>query len=188
MRSDRFQDLYVAGDVAQRGVYKKGTLIPLALYFGRRAALVNSGTSLKVEIRVSGNGGQVMHKTVSRFLGVMITLAAVNAAAQVAGSLTLGVPATELVTLAKGWSAKNQILGKLVYNEKDEKVGQVDDIIVTPDKAVSYAILGVGGFLGLGEREIAIPFKQLKAGDGKFMLRGATKDALKGLPAFSYAK
>jgi hypothetical protein len=41
--------------------------------------------------------------------------------------------------------------------------------------------------LGLGEREIAIPFKQLKAGDGKFMLRGATKDALKGLPAFSYA-
>ena len=129
-----------------------------------------------------------MHKTVSQFLGVMITLAAVNAAAQVAGSMTLGMPATELVTVAKGWSAKNQILGKPVYNEKDEKVGQVDDIIVTPDKAVSYAILGVGGFLGLGEREIAIPFKQLKAGDGKFMLRGATKDALKGLPAFSYAK
>jgi hypothetical protein len=64
----------------------------------------------------------------------MITLAAVNAAAQVAGSVTIGVPAAELVTLAKGWSAKNQILGKTVYNEKDKKVGQVDDIIVTPDK------------------------------------------------------
>jgi len=130
-----------------------------------------------------------MHKTVvPRLLGVMMFLVAANAAAQVAGSMTIGVPATELVTLAKGWSVKNQILGKVVYNEKDEKVGQVEDIIVTPDKAISYAILSVGGFLGLGERDVAIPFTQLKAGDGKFLLRGATKDALKALPAFSYAK
>jgi sporulation protein YlmC with PRC-barrel domain len=130
-----------------------------------------------------------MHKTfVPRLLGVMMFLVAANAAAQVAGSMTIGVPATELVTLAKGWSVKNQILGKAVYNEKDEKVGQVEDIIVTPDKAISYAILSVGGFLGLGERDVAIPFTQLKAGDGKFLLRGATKDALKALPAFSYAK
>jgi hypothetical protein len=35
---------------------------------------------------------------------------------------------------------------------------------------------------------VAIPFTQLKASDGKFMLRGATKDALKALPAFDYAK
>jgi sporulation protein YlmC with PRC-barrel domain len=130
-----------------------------------------------------------MHKTVVfGLLGVMMTVAAVNVAAQVAGSMTIGVPATELTTLTTGWSAKNQILGKLVYNEKDEKVGQVDDIIVAPDKAISFAILGVGGFLGLGERNVAIPFTQLKAGDGKFMLRGATKDAVKALPAFDYAK
>ena len=80
-----------------------------------------------------------MYKTVVSRLGVMMILAAVNAAAQVAGTMTIGVPATELTTLTKGWSAKNQILGKLVYNEKDEKVGQVDDIIVAPDKAISYA-------------------------------------------------
>jgi hypothetical protein len=43
-----------------------------------------------------------MHKTVvSRLLGVMMTLAAVNAAAQVAGSMTIGVPATELTTLTQ---------------------------------------------------------------------------------------
>jgi ribosomal 30S subunit maturation factor RimM len=130
-----------------------------------------------------------MHKTVvSGLLGAMMAVAAVNVAAQVAGSTTIGVPATEITTVTRGWSAKNQILGKVVYNEKDEKVGQVDDIIVAPDKAISYAILSVGGFLGLGERNVAIPFTQLKAGDGKFMLRGATKDALKALPAFDYAK
>ena len=130
-----------------------------------------------------------MHKAiVSRLLGMVITLAAVNAAAQVAGSISIGVPAMEAVALAKGWSAKNQILGKLVYNEKDEKVGQVHDIIVTPEKAISYAILAVGGFLGIGERNVAIPFTQLKAGHDKFTLQGATKEALKALPAFEYAK
>lgn len=130
-----------------------------------------------------------MRKTVVvGLMGVIMAVVAGNVAAQVAGSTTIGVPATEITTLTKGWSAKNQILGKLVYNEQDEKVGQVDDIIVAPDKAISYAILGVGGFLGMGERNVVIPFTQLKADDGKFMLRGATKDALTALPAFDYAK
>jgi sporulation protein YlmC with PRC-barrel domain len=130
-----------------------------------------------------------MRKTVvAGLMSVLMAVATGNVAAQVAGSTTIGVPATEITTLTKGWSAKKQILGKLVYNEQDEKVGQVDDIIVAPDKAISYAILGVGGFLGLGERSVAIPFTQLKAGDGKYVLRGATKDALKALPAFEYAK
>ena len=130
-----------------------------------------------------------MRKTVVvGLMSVIMAVAAGNVAAQVAGSTTIGVPAAEITTLTKGWSAKKQILGKLVYNEQDEKVGQVDDIIVAPDKAISYAILGVGGFLGLGERNVVIPFTQLKADDGKFILRGATKDALKALPAFDYAK
>ena len=130
-----------------------------------------------------------MRKTVvAGLMGVMMAVAAANVAAQVAGSTTIGVPATEITTLTKGWSAKKQILGKLVYNEQDEKVGQVDDIIVAPDKSISYAIVGVGGFLGLGERYVAIPFTQLKAGDEKYVLRGATKDALKALPTFEYAK
>jgi len=130
-----------------------------------------------------------MRKTVvAGLMSVMMAVAAGNVAAQVAGSTTLGVPATEITTLTHGWSAKKQILGKLVSNEQDEKVGQVDDIIVAPDKSISYAILGVGGFLGMGEHYVAIPFNQFKAADGKFVLRGATKDALKALPAFEYAK
>jgi sporulation protein YlmC with PRC-barrel domain len=129
-----------------------------------------------------------MRKTVAiGLMGVMIA-AAGNVAAQVAGSTTIGVPATEITTLTKGWSAQKQILGRPVHNDQDEKVGQVDDIIVAPDKSISYAILGVGGFLGLGEHYVAIPFNQFKAGDGKFVLRGATKDVVKALPPFEYAK
>jgi sporulation protein YlmC with PRC-barrel domain len=122
------------------------------------------------------------------FIGVMMTVAAVNVAAQVAGSTTLGVPAAKTKTIARGWSAKKQILDKTVYNEQNDKVGEVEDIIIAPDKSISYAIVGVGGFLGLGEYYVAIPFNQLKAGDNKFVLRGATKAALTALPKFEYAK
>ena len=51
--------------------------------------------------------------------------------------MSIGVSADELVTVAKGWSAKNQIMGQDVYNDKSEKVGVVDDLIIAPDKAVS---------------------------------------------------
>jgi sporulation protein YlmC with PRC-barrel domain len=131
----------------------------------------------------------MMRKTiVAGLMGVMVAVAAGHVAAQVAGSTTIGVPATEMTTLTKGWSAKKQILDKSVQNEQNEKVGEVVDIIVAPDKSISYAILSVGGFLGMGERYVAIPFNQLKADEGKFVLRGATKDTLKAIPTFEYAK
>jgi hypothetical protein len=125
---------------------------------------------------------------VAGFMGVMMAVAAVNVAAQVAGSTTIGVPATELTTLTHGWSAKKQILGKPVYNDQSERVGEVDDIIVAPDKSLSYAIMSAGGFLGLGEHYVAIPFNQFKSGEGKFVLPGATKDTLKAIPKFEYSK
>jgi len=128
------------------------------------------------------------HTVVAGLMSVMMAVAAVNVAAQVAGSTTLGVPATEITTLAHGWSAKKQILGKPVYNDHNERVGDVDDIIITPDKSLSYAIIGVGGFLGLGEHYVAIPFNQFKRGDDKYVLPGATKDTLKALPPFTYTK
>jgi hypothetical protein len=59
---------------------------------------------------------------------------------------------------------------------------------VTPDKALSYAIVGVGGFLGVGEHEIAVPVGRLKQEKGQIVLPGATKEALKAAPKFEYTK
>jgi len=130
-----------------------------------------------------------------KVMTVMIGLAVVgmmgNAIAQqqvpVAG-MSIGVSADELVTVAKGWSAKNQIMGKDVYNDKSEKVGVVDDLIITPDKAVSYAIIGTGGFIGMDKHDVAIPVNQLKMEGGTITLPGATKDAVKAMHTFQYAK
>ena len=120
--------------------------------------------------------------------GLVVAGSAGRLGAQVAGSTTLGVSVEELKAVAIGWSAKKKILGKAVYNDKNEKIGAIDDLIITPDKSVSYAIIGAGGFLGMGKHDVAIPVGQFKEDKGKIVLAGATKDALKAMPKFVYAK
>ena len=119
---------------------------------------------------------------------VMWALVGGTALGQVAGSTTLGVTVEEQKSLVVGWSAKKHILGEAVYNSSDEKIGAVEDLIITPEKAVSYAIVGTGGFLGIDRHDVAIPIGQLKLQGDKLMLPGATKEGLKALPQFEYAK
>jgi len=111
-----------------------------------------------------------------------------HAAAQVAGSTTLGITVEELKAVAVGWSAKRQILGKPVYNEQNARVGKIEDMIVTPDKSISFVIIGAGGFVGVGRHDVAIPVNQLQEKDGKYVLPGATKEAIKAIHRFEYAK
>jgi sporulation protein YlmC with PRC-barrel domain len=116
---------------------------------------------------------------------LVIAAGAADSVAQTAG---VSVSTVELKTVAAGWSAKKQILGKDVFNEAGDKVGEINDLIVTPGKALSYAIVGVGGFLGVGEHEIAVPVSKFRQQTGRIVLRGATKEALKAAPKFEYAK
>jgi sporulation protein YlmC with PRC-barrel domain len=99
----------------------------------------------------------------------------------------VGTTSTETRHLTTGWSAKRQVLGQSVFNEKGENIGTVDDVVIAPDKSASYAIIGAGGFLGMGKHDVAIPVNQMKQTKGKFVLAGATKDALKALPVFEFA-
>lgn len=108
--------------------------------------------------------------------------------AQVAGSTVVGISIAEAREVASGWSAKRQILGQPVFNDKDERVGSIDDIIVAPDKAVSHAIINAGGFIGLTKHDVAIPVSQLKLVDNKLILAGASKDALRASPPLEYAR
>jgi hypothetical protein len=118
-----------------------------------------------------------MHTTMmAGVLSLLLAVAAVPVGAQVAGSTTTGVSPDEVKTLARGWSAKKQILGKPVYNDQDERVGEVEDLIVTPDKSLSYAIIGVGGFLGMGTRTTwRSPWASSKAATGKSCSRGSRR-------------
>jgi len=107
--------------------------------------------------------------------------------APIAGKATLGVTVTEAQLVATGWRASKMIHTD-VYNEKNEKIGRVDDLIVAPDGSLSAAIIDVGGFLGMAADRVAINIQQFKQIAPKAILVGANKDALKKLPEFEYAK
>ncbi len=94
----------------------------------------------------------------------------------------------DIKTVAQGYQG-SKLVGRPVYNDKGEKIGTLDDLIVTGDKNL-YAVLQVGGFLGLGGHLIALPYDSLKIDDDgrKLTLAGASKDALGKLPEFQYKK
>jgi len=117
-------------------------------------------------------------------LVVIIGLSVITTNVYAAGN-RVGVNKEQMKTISRGWSVKDKIMGKSVYNENKEKIGAVDDLIVTSDKSLSYAIIGVGGFLGMGKHDVAIPMTQLKATDDGFILPGATKAALKAMPEYA---
>jgi sporulation protein YlmC with PRC-barrel domain len=126
------------------------------------------------------------HAMLIALLGLTLAATAGDAGAPVAGVVNLGTSVEVTRAITVGHRA-SKLIGAPVYNEQDEKVGNIDDLIITPDRSVSYAILSVGGFLGLGRRLVAIPVEQVRDEQGRLTLPGATKEALKGLPEFQYA-
>jgi sporulation protein YlmC with PRC-barrel domain len=121
-------------------------------------------------------------------LAATVSLGAASAHAQTAGSQVVGISQEEARLVAVGWSAKKNIMGKPVYNDNNERIGTIDDLIISPQKAVSFAIIGVGGFLGVGTHDVAVPMNHIREEGNKLMLPGATREALKAMPEFQYAK
>lgn len=84
-----------------------------------------------------------------------------------------------------GWSARGKILGRPVYNERGDLIGQIDDLIVAPDSSASFAIVSTGNFVGLRRHRVALPVGMLLHTAGGFYLSGASKQALLKWPAFA---
>jgi sporulation protein YlmC with PRC-barrel domain len=76
-----------------------------------------------------------------------------------------------------------------VYDTKNNKIGQISDVLVGQDGEVNALIIGVGGFLGAGEKAVAVNFSSVKETmkDNKvYLTMDTTKDALKAAPGFKY--
>jgi sporulation protein YlmC with PRC-barrel domain len=102
-------------------------------------------------------------------------------------SQTVHLVEVDVKVAAAGYRA-SKLIGKSVLNDNDEDVGKLDDIVLGPDAKANFAILQVGGLLGIGSRLVAVPFESLKidkAGD-KIVLPGASKTALEKLTEFKY--
>jgi PRC-barrel domain len=124
---------------------------------------------------------------------VLASAAMISAALLASGAEAQGTPQTvELVKvdvqkLAAGYRA-SKVIGSSVVNNANETIGKVDDLLVSPDGKQPYAVLSVGGFLGMGTRLVVVPYDTLKFSGEKVMLPGGTKEGLKALPEFQYAK
>jgi sporulation protein YlmC with PRC-barrel domain len=97
------------------------------------------------------------------------------------------------VMTQNGEARTSKVVGSSVYNDHDEKVGSIDDLVIDKEGHIN-AILSVGGFLGMGSKYVEVPYANLTFGntqrdsDNRVVLKGATKESLKSDPGFNYYK
>lgn len=78
----------------------------------------------------------------------------------------------------------SRLIGTPVFNDQNQQIGTVSDVLLgKSDKAVA-AVLSVGGFLGVGSRLVSVPFGQIQIQSNKVILPGATKVSLENLPEY----
>lgn len=92
---------------------------------------------------------------------------------------------------ASEWRS-SKVVGMAVYNRANERIGDINDLILGPDGKVMSAVIGVGGFLGIGEKLVAIDFSELQLNrDADGTMRAtvnSTKESLESAPEFKYAQ
>jgi sporulation protein YlmC with PRC-barrel domain len=121
--------------------------------------------------------------------------AAMTAFAQAQHSQTTGVAPSEQATTLKSlppdvstvtsWYKQN------VYDPSDSKIGEISDVLLDKDGKIDAFIISVGGFLGIGEKHVAVPFNAVHPTqrNGKWQLTmNANKDALKSATGYKYDK
>jgi len=90
--------------------------------------------------------------------------------------------------LGAGDVSAKELLRQNVKNAANETVGDINDVLIAKDGKIAAVIVGVGGFLGLGEKDVALPFEQLTIATdtkGKLAVRtAATKASLQSAPEY----
>ena len=133
-----------------------------------------------------------MTRSVAFVAGTLVVLAStLIAPALITPALAQGakqtVSLTEVtsLTLATGYRS-SKVVGSSVYNDAKEDIGKIDDLIVTTKDNVPFAVVSVGGFLGMGKHYVVVPASSLEVVGGRIALHGATKESLKALPDYTY--
>lgn len=116
-----------------------------------------------------------------------ITPAAAFAPQQRAEAQAVQLVVVDVKAVANGYRT-SKLMGSSVVNEKNERIGTIDDLVLGADgQRVQFAVLEIGGFLGLGGHLVAIPYESLHIDSaGKVTLPSASREALKQLPVFVY--
>jgi sporulation protein YlmC with PRC-barrel domain len=100
-------------------------------------------------------------------------------------------PAAMMTTIpGEAWSVTDWYK-QSVYDLKDNKVGEIKDVVLDHDGKAAAIIVGAGGFIGIGEKDVAVPYADVhfKKKDNKwYPVMNTTKDALKSAPGFKFER
>jgi sporulation protein YlmC with PRC-barrel domain len=123
---------------------------------------------------------------------VSVALLSLNGfAAEVQGGKEVGGrrgnPQQERMYLQKGFRA-SKIIDQTVRNAQGEELGEVDDLIMSRNGKIKKVVLSVGGFLGVGDRLVAVPFKSLKIDEKDEIVYNVTKQQLENHPVLNYRR
>ncbi|WP_370162018.1 PRC-barrel domain-containing protein [Limimaricola soesokkakensis] len=83
----------------------------------------------------------------------------------------------------------DELTGATVYGADDDNIGEIEDLVASDSGEITEAVIGVGGFLGIGEKKVAVNFEDLQIltnedGSDIRVYISATEDELKALPAY----
>jgi len=111
-----------------------------------------------------------------------------TAAAPTDTTTTAAIDKTKLTEIPSGELKAEELIGTKVYGANDENIGEIGDIILSKDGKVDSIVLDVGGFLGMGEKPVAVGFDKLafmtdKDGN-KYLYTKFTKEQLEAQPAY----
>ena len=84
------------------------------------------------------------------------------------------------------WLA-SELRGRSVYDRQTDKIGAVSDLVINPDGRLEALVLAVGGFLGIGQKDVAVPFADIKfgrSGATEIVVVDHTEEQLRDAPAF----
>jgi sporulation protein YlmC with PRC-barrel domain len=94
-----------------------------------------------------------------------------------------------MATLPGGALPISDYYNQAVYDNRDNKVGDVNDLLLDNGGKINAVIVGVGGFLGVGEKNVAVPFSSLKVAEkngSRYLVLETTKEALQTAPGYVY--
>ena len=126
----------------------------------------------------------------SVLIALLATCASVQA--QQANQRQAGSPAQVMSSIPADSVTITHWYKQNVYDPNDNKIGEIEDVLVDRSGKATGLIIGVGGFLGAGEKDVAVPFNAVqitnKNNNKWYLVMNATKDGLKNAKGFKYER
>ena len=169
---------------------KTGEVFGTHTYSNRAELEGASDVSFHLELS-KGDASMARLASTALMVALMTTVASAQSAQTTAPNREQAGPSAQIMpslpndpVTVTHWYKQN------VYDPADNKIGEVMDVLVDKSGKVSALIVGVGGFLGAGEKDVAVPFDAVRTtqkGDNKwYLVMNSTKDALKNAKGFKY--